>query len=76
MKGRPLTHNAKNNKQYFLDYYHKTNEDIICECGAHFKSHSKLKHLKSKKHIQVMELINKLKEKEMGEDFLETLGEI
>jgi hypothetical protein len=64
MKGRPLTHNVKENKQYFLDYYHKTNEDIICECGSHVKSHSKLKHLKSKKHIQVMELINKIKDLE------------
>ncbi len=48
MKGRPLTHNAKENKQYFVDYYHKTQQDIVCECGAHCKLHSKLKHLKSK----------------------------
>ncbi len=65
MKGRPLTHNAKENKQYFVDYYHKTQQDIVCECGAHCKLHSKLKHLKSKKNIQVIELMNKLKNKEI-----------
>jgi len=64
MKGRPVTVNVKGNEQYFLDYYHKTNENIICECGSHVKSHSKLKHLKSKKHIQVIELINKIKDLE------------
>jgi hypothetical protein len=58
-KGRPLTHNAKNNKQYFVDYYHKTQEDVICECGSHIKLHSKLRHLNTKKHIQIIELINK-----------------
>lgn len=64
MKGRPITHDVKNNETYFVDYYHKTQQDIICECGSKCKLHSKNKHLKSKKHIQVIELINKLKEKE------------
>jgi hypothetical protein len=62
-RGRPLTMDVKNNKDYFKNYYHKTNEDLICDkCGACVKIHSLRRHLLSKKHIYVSQLINNIKE--------------
>jgi len=55
-RGRPLTEDVKNNKDtYFTEYYHKNNQDIICECGQHIKSGSMFKHKKSNKHIYLIE---------------------
>jgi uncharacterized protein YeaC (DUF1315 family) len=55
-KGRPLTEDVKNNREtYFNAYYHKHNQDIVCECGQHIKSGSILKHKKSIKHIYLIE---------------------
>ena len=55
-RGRPLTEDVKNNKDtYFNAYYHKHNQDIICECGQHIKSGSISKHKKSYKHIYLIE---------------------
>ena len=57
-KGRPLTYDAKNNKQYFVDYYHKTQEDIVCECGCSIRRSDISKHKKTKKHIKLMNQLN------------------
>jgi hypothetical protein len=54
-RGRPITSNVKENKDYFRNYYHETNEEFICECGCKCKLHSKRRHLLSQKHIQLME---------------------
>jgi hypothetical protein len=57
-RGRPLTVNVKEiGKKYFTDYYHATNEDVQCECGCLVKSHSKRRHMLSKKHIQLTNYI-------------------
>lgn len=61
-RGRPLTEDVKNNKDYFKNYYHKTNEDFVCECGTCVKIHSLRKHLVSKKHIYFTKFINNIKE--------------
>lgn len=53
-RGRPITVNVKEDKSYFAKYYHLTNEDHICECGSHYKLHSKRRHLLSKKHTTLM----------------------
>lgn len=67
-KGRPLTMDVKNDKEYFKKYYHKTNEDYKCEeCGALFKLHSKRRHLMSQKHIYMSELLRNLKSSEIKE---------
>jgi hypothetical protein len=66
--GRNTTVNVKENKNYFAEYYHKTNEDHVCECGCKYLLHSKRKHLMSVKHITLMQFknvqeeLNKLKE--------------
>jgi len=55
-RGRPLTEDVKNNKDtYFNAYYHKHNQDIVCECGQHIKSSSIFKHKKTLKHIYLIE---------------------
>jgi hypothetical protein len=52
--GRKTTVNVKENKNYFNEYYHKTNELHTCECGCTYLLHSKRKHLVTKKHIDLM----------------------
>jgi hypothetical protein len=60
-RGRPLTHDVKNNRAtYFREYYHKSNEEHVCECGAIYKLNSKRKHLMTNKHAHYMEF-NKTK---------------
>jgi hypothetical protein len=54
-RGRPITANVKENKEYFNEYYHKTNKEITCECGCKYLAHSKRKHLTTKKHLDLME---------------------
>jgi hypothetical protein len=55
-RGRPLTEDVKNNKDtYFTKYYHKNNQDIICECGQHIKSRGMYSHKKSYKHLYLTE---------------------
>ncbi len=53
-RGRPITANLKEDPEYFEKYYHTTKEDYICECGSFINSHSKRKHLMSKKHHYIM----------------------
>lgn len=49
--GRPVTIDVKNNhKQYFREYYHKSNADHYCICGQYVKLNSLRKHLLTKKH--------------------------
>ena len=57
-RGRPVGSYKENkitNKQYFRDYYHKTCEKIICECGLKTNKRNLARHLKSKIHQQLME---------------------
>lgn len=55
-KGRPLTHDCKNNKKYFKDYFDKTNIDYVCECGITIKYYSIRKHILTEKHKHIMKL--------------------
>ena len=70
-RGRPATEDVKNNKDtYFTAYYHKTNHDIICECGQYVKSKGMYMHKKSKKHSY---LINKKNFQGQSLDFRENI---
>lgn len=62
--GRPVTIDVKNNhKQYFREYYHKSNADHYCEgCGQYVKLNSIRRHLLTKKH----EYLLKKKSEENG----------
>ena len=53
-RGRPISVDVKNNKQYFKDYYHPTNKEVLCECGQHVKSKTMYKHKMSSKHEYIM----------------------
>ena len=53
-RGRTITKDVKNNKEYFNDYYREHNHDIRCECGQYVKYMSLCKHKKSKKHSYLM----------------------
>lgn len=57
-RGRPITANVKDNKEYFNEYYHSTNKQHICDCGTNYLIHSKRRHLLSKKHQVLMEFKN------------------
>ena len=49
------------NSEYYKDYYHLNNEEIICECGASIASMCMGKHLKRnihKKRIAQQQQIN------------------
>lgn len=62
---RPVTCNVKENqKEYMKKYFAEKKELITCECGSHIDIYSMKRHLKTKKHTQVMELINNIKELE------------
>lgn len=59
--GRKLIYNVKENpKEYFKNYFAKNKEMIQCKCGIVIDKFSMNKHLKSKKHSQVMEMLDKL----------------
>lgn len=60
-RGRPITINQKEDPEYFKKYYHNTKEEFSCDCGALINNHSLRKHLVTKKHCRVIELLNKLK---------------
>ncbi len=55
--GRKPTVNVKENRHYFAEYYHKTNKEHVCECGCKYLLHSKRRHMLSKKHIEIMEIL-------------------
>jgi hypothetical protein len=67
-RGRTITKDIKNNKEYFNEYYREHNHDIFCECGQFIKSMCIYKHKKTKKH-------NILMEKKLKEKLEENLGE-
>ena len=71
-RGRPISVDVKNNKDYYAKYYHLSNIDIICECGQHLKSRGLYKHKKSLKHEYLME---NLKYKKLIEND-KTLGDL
>lgn len=54
-RGRPATVNVKDNEAYFREYYHKTNEPYQCECGCKITLHTKNRHQKTKKHLDLIE---------------------
>jgi hypothetical protein len=66
------THEVRDNKAYFTDYYAKKNKHIICECGLTITSFYKNKHKKQKIHNYLMENI-KLRE---DAKLKETLGDL
>jgi hypothetical protein len=75
-RGRPLTHDVKNNRAtYFREYYHSSNEEHICECGAMYKLNSKRKHMLTKKHTHYMELLTHRKELVDAQELIEHLRE-
>jgi hypothetical protein len=53
--GKPLTVDARHNKQYFVDYYHRKNAPMVCECGQSISKFYYLKHIKLKKHQTLLE---------------------
>jgi hypothetical protein len=46
---------------YKEEYLKKYNSKRICECGLEVAGLSVSKHLKSKKHAQIMKIVNSLK---------------
>lgn len=63
--GRKLIYNVKENKNEYMKKYFQDNKEMTtCECGCTIDKYSMRRHLLSKKHIQVMEYINKIKELE------------
>ena len=64
--GRKMIYNVKENaNEYFNEYYHKTNRPYQCECGSVITYNTRYHHLKTKKHLQLINYINTIKEKEM-----------
>ena len=61
LKGCPSKHHIKFDEEYFKKYYLKTKVDIKCECGAMMNNKSMSKHVKSKRHLKALELLQKLK---------------
>lgn len=67
--GRKLIYNVKENRnEYMKKYFEEHKELVKCECGSHIDNFSMKKHLLSKKHNQVMELINNIKDLEQKID--------
>jgi hypothetical protein len=66
------THEVRDNKAYFTEYYHKKNTHIICECGLTITSFYKNKHKKQKIHNYLMENIRLREEAKLKE----TLGDL
>lgn len=64
------TKKRERNKEYYdedgnydgLKYYYKTKQPITCACGATVSSKTSLKsHLKSRYHIDITNLMNRIK---------------
>lgn len=59
--GRKLIYNVKENpKEYFKNYFAENKEMVQCKCGSVIDKFSMRKHLKTKKHSQVCEMLDKL----------------
>ena len=64
--GRKLIYNVKENRSEYMKKYFEENKELVkCECGSHIDVFSMRKHKQSKKHIQVIELLNKVKDLEL-----------
>ena len=61
-KGRRITANIKEDKEYYKKFYHLKKEVVACECGRIMNNWSIQKHKKTKYHKQVMEKIELVKE--------------
>lgn len=59
-KGRPSGTNIKTDEKYFINYYHQKKEYIPCVCGAMVMKHSISRHMKRSKHLQALELKEKI----------------
>ena len=58
-RGRPkgsFKENKITNEQYFRNYYHKTCGSVICECGLKTNKRNLARHMKTKKHLEILEL--------------------
>ena len=58
-KGRPkgtFKENKTIDKDYYNKYYHKTCGDVICECGLKTNKRNLARHMKTKKHLEILEL--------------------
>jgi DNA replicative helicase MCM subunit Mcm2 (Cdc46/Mcm family) len=56
-------YNPEKSHQYYLTHLSKNNEKIKCkECGIVYQYYSKSRHLKSKTHINAVNLSNNIKE--------------
>jgi len=66
-RGRKLTVNVKENKNYYNEYYHRTNKLVKCTCGQDIFSRSLRVHQKSRRHSKLTDLLkgkNDLEESE------------
>lgn len=61
-RGRKPTVNVKDNKNYYNEYYHKTNKLVKCTCGQDIFSRSLRVHQKSKRHGKLTELLKDRKD--------------
>lgn len=60
IRGRPKGSFKENKKivekDYYRDYYHKTCGDIVCECGLKTNKRNLARHMKTKKHLEILEI--------------------
>jgi hypothetical protein len=61
-KGRRITKNIKEDKEYYKKFYHLKKEVVECECGRILNNWGLLKHRKTDYHKRVMEKIELVKE--------------
>lgn len=71
--GRPVSVDVKNNKQYFVEYYHANNISIVCECGLPIMKTGMSHHKNTSKHIFLMK--NKVKPESLGDSIFPNLVE-
>lgn len=45
--------------KFYLDSYYKNKQEIVCECGKLIKKFTYNQHTKSKKHIKIIEDLNR-----------------
>jgi hypothetical protein len=53
-RGRPPTSDIKNNKNYFNEYYAKSNVPVTCQCGLTVKKRMMNIHKKSRIHNMIL----------------------
>jgi hypothetical protein len=58
-RGRPkgtFKENKIVDKDYYKNYYHKTCGDVICECGLKTNKRNLARHMKTKKHLEILQI--------------------